>query len=212
MTLKTRYAHESNYTKGRTKPIQYIVIHYTANDGDTAEGNANYFSQPNRNASAHYFTDETGIVQTVKDTDTAWHCGTSGTYYHVSCRNNNSIGVELCSRKNKQAGKSQYYFKEETKNNAIELVQFLMKKYNVPISNIVRHYDVTHKLCPEPFVNVPEDWERFKQKIEGGEKMTVEEAKKLIKEKLKFDDTTMQFLDCYKYADALFLRIAENLK
>ena len=39
------------------------------------KGNRNYFSQPNRNASAHYFVDESNVVQSVKDTDTAWHCG-----------------------------------------------------------------------------------------------------------------------------------------
>jgi len=59
-------AHQSNYTKGRKKRIQYIVVHYTANDGDTARNNGNYFAQPNRNASAHYFVDESNIVQSVK--------------------------------------------------------------------------------------------------------------------------------------------------
>lgn len=51
----------------------------------------------------------------------------------------------------------------------------------------------------------------FEEKKEE-KNLTVEEAKKIIKEKLKFDDNTMQFLDCYKYADALFLKIAENIK
>ena len=47
-------AHISNYTKGRKQNIKYIVVHYTANDGDTARNNGNYFAQANKNASAHY--------------------------------------------------------------------------------------------------------------------------------------------------------------
>lgn len=54
--------------------------------------------------------------------------------------------------------------------------------------------------------------EFFKVDYKEDRVMTVEEAKKEIREKLNFDDRTMLFLDCYKYSDALFLRIAENLK
>ena len=28
------------------------------------------------------------------------------------------------------------------------LVRYLMKKYGIPKTNVVRHYDVTGKLCP----------------------------------------------------------------
>ena len=38
MEIKEILAHTSNYTKGRKQPIQYIVVHYTANNGDTAQG------------------------------------------------------------------------------------------------------------------------------------------------------------------------------
>lgn len=44
MNINTIYANESNYTKGRKQRIQYIVVHYTANDGDTANNNGNYFA------------------------------------------------------------------------------------------------------------------------------------------------------------------------
>lgn len=214
MNLTTKIAHESNYTRGRISKIEYLVIHYTGNDGDTGAGNANYFSKPNRNASAHYFVDENSITQTVKDSDTAWHCGTNGSYFHTYCRNSNSIGIELCSEKNRQAGNNKYYFNEATIKNAVELVKLLMEKYSIPIENVIRHYDVTHKICPEPFVNVPESWNNFKNMIKKKEtnKLTYDEAKQVVKEKLNFDDNTMNFLNCYKYAESLFIRIAEQLK
>lgn len=210
MNLKTKYAHESNFIKSRTKLIQYIVIHYTANNGDTAAGNGNYFSQPNRNASAHYFVDEDSVVQSVKDTDTAWHCGTSGTYYHKTCRNANSIGVEMCSEKDTNG---MYYINEPTIANTIELVQILMKKHSIPLENVIRHYDVTHKICPEPFVRVPDSWKRFKERLKGEEKkLTVEEAKKVIQEKCGFDENTMNCFTYYRYADSMLIRLAENMK
>lgn len=161
MEINTKIADKSNYTKGRNLSVKYLVIHFTANNGDTAKGNCNYFQGKNRNASAHYFVDENEIYQSVKDTDTAWHCGAKK-YYHTYCRNNNSIGIELCSRKD-SCGK--YYFKDETVSNAVLLVKQLMKKYNITINNIVRHYDVTHKICPAPFVEYTKDWESFKNRL-----------------------------------------------
>jgi len=140
--IKQMLAHQSNYNRCRNQPIQYIVVHYTANNGDRAQGNGNYFSQPNRNASAHYFVDESNVVQSVKDTDTAWHCGAKS-YKHTICRNDNSIGVEMCSEKDE---KGQYYINEQTQNTAIKLINVLMSKYNIPIKNVIRHYDVTGKM------------------------------------------------------------------
>ena len=161
MEIKEIVAHTSNYTKGRKQPIQYIVVHYTANNGDTAQGNGTYFSQPNRNASAHYFVDESTVIQSVKDTDTAWHCGAKS-YRHEKCRNDNSIGVEMCSEKDNNG---QYYINEQTQRTTIVLVRRLMKKYNIPLENVLRHYDVTGKLCPEPFVRNQVQWLDFKQKL-----------------------------------------------
>jgi len=161
MEIKQILAHQSNYNKGRKQPIQFIVVHYTANNGDTAQGNGNYFGQPNRNASAHYFVDESNIIQSVKDTDTAWHCGAKS-YKHLKCRNDNSIGVEMCSEKDQNG---QYYINQATQNTTIKLIRVLMAKYNVPIENVIRHYDVTGKICPEPFVRNQVQWLNFKQRL-----------------------------------------------
>ena len=161
MKVKQMLAHTSNYTKGRKSSIQFIVVHYTANNGDKAEGNGNYFAQPNRNASAHYFVDESNVVQSVKDSDTAWHCGAKS-YKHPKCRNDNSIGVEMCSEKDE---KGQYYINEQTQNTAIKLINVLMAKYSIPIGNIIRHYDVTGKNCPKYFVEDEKAWENFHKDV-----------------------------------------------
>ena len=89
----------------------------------------------------------------------------SKSYKHDKCRNDNSIGVEMCSEKD---SKGQYYINEQTQNKTLEVVQWLMQKYGVPLENVVRHYDVTGKLCPEPFVRNQVQWLDFKGKL--GEK------------------------------------------
>ena len=43
-----------------------------------------------------------------------------------------------------------------------KLVKSLMEKYKVPVENVIRHYDVTGKICPDPFVRDAKQWESFK--------------------------------------------------
>lgn len=163
MEIRKFLAHPSNYSIGRSSEIKYIVIHYTANNGDTANGNCNYFSSANRYASAHYFVDENKIVQSVLDENTAWSVG-ANIYKHSYCRNSNSISIEMCSRKDSYGN---YYIKPETVNNTIKLTKYLMEKYNIPVKNVLRHYDVTGKMCPKPFVVDESLWTNFKNNLVG---------------------------------------------
>ena len=137
-----KQAHSGNYRRAARgkEDIRYLVIHFTANDGDTAKNNADYFARAEISTSAHYFVDENEVWQSVRDADIAWHCGTRGVYFHPYCRNANSIGIELCSRKNGE----KFYFMPETVRRAQALTRELMAKYGIPLENVVRHYDVTH--------------------------------------------------------------------
>lgn len=157
MIVKKLISHNTNYRHGRTSVIRYIVIHYTGNKGDTAFANAKYFISPHRGASAHYFVDSKEIYNTVYDDDTAWHCGALK-YKHPFCRNSNSLGIEICS----EFDSGKFYTPEETLKNVVELVKSLMKTYNIPLDNVVRHFDVTGKLCPAQYIN-EESWKGFKE-------------------------------------------------
>lgn len=152
----------TNYKKGRDGVIKYIVIHYTGQDGDTAAGNSVRSSENRLLKSAHYFVDEYEVFTSVPVQDIAWHCSTSGSYYHPDCRNANSIGIEMCSRKTAQG---QYYIKPETVSNTAALVRYLMKTYKISVQNVLRHYDITRQNCPMPFVLDETLWEDFKNKI-----------------------------------------------
>ena len=163
-----------NYTLGRNSVISYIVVHYTGNDGDTARGNAQFFAKNIVGASAHFFVDENEICQSVYLGDVAWHCGAK-TYRHPKCRNVNSIGIELCSKK--KNGK--YYIPQKTLDRAVLLIRRLMDIYHIDASHVLRHYDVTGKLCPEPMVRNPEQWSRLKEEIEGNMDRTEELEKRV---------------------------------
>lgn len=198
-----KQAHLSNYKKGRSSAIRYIVLHYTANRGDTAQNNLDYFARTETKASAHYFVDKNGWAQSVKDTDTAYHVGAKQ-YAHKLCRNSNSIGVEMCDSVNGVPA--------ATQANAVKLVRELMQKYNVPVENVLRHYDVTGKKCPAPWVDKPTEWLVFKELLKEGGKVTKQEAKTILKEKAGLSDASIVYLDSYRYGDDLILKLAKAMK
>lgn len=160
-------ANKNNYgSKRSTDKIKYIVIHYTGNDGDNARNNCLYFKNNIVKASAHYFVDDKGSMQSVPDNFTAYSVGgkrypnTSPIAYQ-KCYNSNSISVEICDTRRNGV----YDFSSKTLENAVNLVKDLMRKYSVPIERVIRHYDVVGKVCPQPFVVNINAWNNFKSKL-----------------------------------------------
>lgn len=183
-TFKKRLSNKSNYgSKRALSSIKYIVIHYTANDGDSDEGNSNYFANNIVKASAHYFVDGDSITQSVPDDYVAWAVGgskyndcnkTGGGKFYGQCTNTNSISIELCDEiKN---GVSD--FSPATIENAVEYTKLLMKKYNVDINRVIRHFDVTGKPCPKPYVDNAR-WKEFKNMITGSGDLTMTQYEEL---------------------------------
>ena len=165
MTITQMPCNPGNYTAKRSSAIRYLVIHYTGAPG-TARNNGAYFaSRGDIGTSAHYFVDAQDIVQSVPDSGRAWHCG-SASYRHPECRNDNSIGVELCCY---QDAAGRWRFDQETVANAVLLIRALMAQYNIDIDHVVRHYDVTGKVCPEPFVRDASAWVEFKARLTAPE-------------------------------------------
>lgn len=153
--IKVNTANRSNYGNLRNiSSIKYIVIHYTAGDGDTDENNAKYFNRTVTQTSAHYFVDSDSITQTVPDNYVAWAVGgkkynNNGGRLFEKCVNNNSISIELCD----DVKNGVIYPSAKTIQNALELTALLMKKYKVPKENVIRHYDVNGKPCPKYWVD-----------------------------------------------------------
>lgn len=151
-----------NTSSKKNREIKFIVIHYTAgvtSAGKSDENTAAWFKRLETKASSDYIVDDDSVTQFNTDIKNryTWHCGGSlyktkgGSYFNI-CKNSNSIGVEICSnnatKKVTNANDANWYFTEETLNNAVELVRQLMQEYNIPIENVIRHYDVNGKPCP----------------------------------------------------------------
>jgi N-acetylmuramoyl-L-alanine amidase CwlA len=177
--LKKDLANRNNYGSSRNiKDIKYIVIHYTGNDGDTDEGNGNYFNGT-RGVSAHYFVDSDSVTISVPDNYIAWSVGgnkypscstTGGGKYYGKCTNANSISIELCD----DVRNGVVYPSAKTIENAIALTKSLMKKYNIPASNVIRHFCVTGKLCPAYWCGT--DAKDAKWKTEFHNKLTAKQT------------------------------------
>lgn len=169
--LKKKLANKKNYG-GRRKisAIEYIAIHFTANDGDTDEGNGNYFHNNIVKASAHYFVDSDSVAQSVPDDYIAYSVGgskysncktTGGGKFYGKCANSNSISIELCDDKKDK----KIYPTAATIQNAIELTKDLMKKYGVPAKNVIRHFDVNGKSCPAYWCGSDEKNKKWKSEF-----------------------------------------------
>lgn len=142
-----------NYTSGRQGcSVSKIVVHYTGTSA-SAHNNLLYFSRQSAKASAHYFIDKDGTLrQSVKEADTAWHAGHWAT-------NLRSIGIEVVS-----AGED---FTEQQICTLTELVADIRNRYGISEGNVIRHYDVTGKNCPAPYVNSSK-WSALHARICGG--------------------------------------------
>lgn len=170
-TIKEKLANSGNYGGSRNaSQIRYLVYHYTGNDGDRAANNAKYFQNNIVKASAHYFVDDTTVWRSVPDLKVAWSVGGSkyanahktggGTMYGV-ITNTNSLSIEMCDT----IRNGVYQASEATLANAAALGRALMEKYDIPIENVYRHFDVTGKHCPSYLVNA-QKWAEFKKRLE----------------------------------------------
>lgn len=144
------------------RPIRYIAIHYTAGSSSrrgAAVQNRDVFLK--RSASADFVVDDEQIIQVNPDIRNyyCWAVGDNKNAYSGGGRlygvatNKNTISIEICS--NLKAGTTAampnhegWFFTEKALDNALRLVRYLMRQYDVPKENVIRHYDVSGKLCP----------------------------------------------------------------
>lgn len=136
---------------------KYIVIHYVGAQSSTALNNCKYFAGGDRGASAHYFVDDNSIYQCIEDKHGAWHVGNTRT----EVNNRNSIGIEMCCMG------PNLTVTTKTEANTVDLVKYLMNKYNIPVVNVRTHYQVSGntKVCPNWSANNWSRWNNFKAKL-----------------------------------------------
>ena len=143
---------------------KYLAIHFTAgSNSKPGRAQNTYNTFINRSASADFVVDDRDIVQFNPDIENyyCWAIGDrkqssrGGCKFNGKATNKNTISIEICSTCNPSTNTAVgnpnhdgWSFTEDTLNNALKIAKIIMKTYNIPIENVIRHYDVTGKLCP----------------------------------------------------------------
>lgn len=144
--------------------INGIVIHYTANPGSTAQNNRDYFEglkdSHETKVSSHFVVGIEGeIVQCIPSSEIA---------YASNSRNSDTLSIECCHTD--KTGE----FTEATYTSLVRLTGWLCYRFNLTSEDVIRHYDVTGKICPKYYVDYPDAWEQFKADV-GKQIKTVEQ-------------------------------------
>lgn len=142
----------------RNDKIEYIVIHYTGNTANANTFMSSYNKTNNLSKSVDFFVDHNGDIYEYNleiDKRYAFAVGgykedTQGGSLYGKVTNENSISIEMCVKNDglKEANSDGWYLMPDTVDKTIELVKYLMDKYDIPVTNVIRHYDVNGKLCP----------------------------------------------------------------
>lgn len=154
---------QSCITKAPNRTIKYLAIHYTAG-ASSAPGRAKGMKagwEKSKRASADFGVDDGTMVQFNPDPRNykCWSVGDKKNPYSGGGRlygiatNANTISIEICSNLKKGydhnvVNHGGWYFTEAALDNAVRLAKILMRKFNIPIERVIRHYDVSGKICP----------------------------------------------------------------
>lgn len=115
----------------------YITIHNTANDASAAN-EIKYMTSNTNAVSFHIAVDDKEAIQGIPFNRNAWHAGDGAN----GTGNRKSIAVEICYSKSGGVKFNNAF------NNAVEITAQLMKKFNIPASNIMYHKNWSGKNCP----------------------------------------------------------------
>ncbi|HJC46954.1 MAG TPA: N-acetylmuramoyl-L-alanine amidase [Candidatus Lachnoclostridium pullistercoris] len=138
--------------------INGIVVHYTANPGTTAQQNRNYFNslaeqngESATSVSSHFIIGLEGeIIQCIPLSEIS---------YASNDRNGDTVSIECCHPDS--SGK----FTDATYSSLVRLCAWLENQLDLNERSLLRHYDVTGKLCPLYFVEHESEWNAFKEDV-----------------------------------------------
>ena len=159
MNIIRDFIPERNHNRPGVKiSPRFITVHDTANraKGADAKAHARYLNNGagGRDVSWHFTVDDHLIIQHLPLNEMGWHAG-SGT------GNRESIGIEICENEDGDRSKAEA--------NAIELIRYLMKELDIPVSHVVPHRHWTGKNCPR---NILPRWDAFVARIKDGKGAT----------------------------------------
>lgn len=145
--------------------ITGIVIHYVGNPGTSAKQNRTYYANPGTEVNSHFLIGLDGEILQCLPLEEKSSASNE--------RNRDTISIEVCHPDESGA------FNEKSYASLIKLTTWLCQKAGLSSSQVIRHYDVTGKLCPIYFVQHPEAWQRFQDDLKKalGEDSTAKNRK-----------------------------------
>ncbi len=145
--------HSSARTGKHLSDIKNIVIHYVGNPNTSAMDNRNYFNKLTTTVSSHFIVGLDGeIIQCLP----LWEKSAAS-----NNRNFNTISIEVCHPD--ETGK----FNTKTYNSLIKLCSWLCEEFDMEADDLIRHHDVTGKLCPKYYVENSDAWKELKSDVEN---------------------------------------------
>ena len=75
--------------------------------------------------------------------------------YASNERNADTISIECCHPDETGA------FNEATYDSLVSLTAYLIGKFDLSTEDVIRHYDITQKMCPRYYVEHEDAWEEF---------------------------------------------------
>ena len=132
--------------------VNAIAIHYVGNPGSTAIANRNYFNKPDVDVSSHFIVGLDGeVVQCIPLNERA---------VATNDLNGDTIAIEVCHPDD--TGK----FSDKTYASLIKLTAWLCEQLHLDGQDLIRHYDVTGKLCPLYYVEHEDAWTQLKNDVD----------------------------------------------
>lgn len=160
MNINRSYISKQNTYAGENSQ-KYIVVHETDNYRATAgaKTHASAQSKGHLSTSVHYYCGSDGIYQAAEHSDGTYSIGREygGSHAVKDANNRNSINIEICVNEDGDYSVA--------RQNAIELVKYLIQTTGIPAERVIRHYDAKGKYCPRKMLDNPALWEDFKAQI-----------------------------------------------
>ena len=172
---------------GRTNSPKIVIVHYMPNfhESKSATHFAEYYARPFmertnlkyetdgrkfRLESYHKIVDEHTCVSTIPLTETAYgttkpelpidngYKGYTPTValYHYDIEKY-AINYMICINENW----------DTANDNAAKVIAMDMQTLGIKPTSIVRHYDITGRLCPTPFIEEPSNWYKFLESVKN---------------------------------------------
>ncbi|MBQ4193288.1 MAG: N-acetylmuramoyl-L-alanine amidase [Clostridia bacterium] len=133
--------------------VNDIVIHYVGNPGTSAKNNRSYFANPDSEVSAHFVVGLEGEVILCVPLDEKSSAS--------NWRNRDTISIEVCHPDETGA------FTDAAYDALVRLTAWLCDEYGLTARHVIRHYDITGKLCPLYYVEHEDAWEAFHADVEA---------------------------------------------